>query len=132
LIVVDTSALVAIALREPERSAFLDIMEGEPDLAISAVNFVELTAVIAGRREDALPSDATDLLASLGITVFPINADATSLAVEVFIAFGKGRHPARLNLGDGFSYALAKSLDAPLLYKRDDFSRTDILPAYPG
>lgn len=130
MIVIDTSALVAIMFREPEKAIFLQIINAEANLAISAVNFVELTAVIAGRRKDALPSDATDLLASLGITVLPINGDVSGLAVEALIAFGKGRHPARLNLGDCFSYALAKSLNAPLLYKGDDFGRTDIVPAY--
>lgn len=70
-----------------------------------------------------------DALQTLAITQYSVDAQQSALAAEAFLRFGKGRHPARLNLGDCFSYALAKSLNAPLLYKGDDFAKTDIVSA---
>ena len=67
---------------------------------------------------------------SLGLELVAVNVDQADLAVRAILAFGKGRHPAKLNLGDCFAYALAKSLDVPLLFKGEDFARTDIVPAW--
>jgi ribonuclease VapC len=70
-----------------------------------------------------------ELVSSLGISLAPLDPSQANFASEAFLRFGKGRHPAKLNLGDCFSYALAKSLQAPLLYKGEDFAKTDIVAA---
>lgn len=127
-IVVDTSALVAIALEEPEWEVFIAVLEAATDLFISPITYVELGSVLIGR--DHFPSrDVLDeWLAIYRITIAREPAiDAAGL--DAYLIYGRGWHPARLNLGDCFSYALAKALDVPLLYKGDDFPRTDIRSA---
>ncbi|WP_421739411.1 type II toxin-antitoxin system VapC family toxin [Caulobacter sp.] len=127
-IIVDTSALVAIALEEPECDRFIDALEAGGDLLISPINYVELGTVLVGR--DHFPSrDVLD--AWLGVYRIEIAREHAidTAALDAYLLYGKGRHPARLNLGDCFAYALAKTLDAPLLYKGDDFPLTDVRSA---
>lgn len=125
--VVDTSALFAIAFDEPERSSFARAVKMASHRSISAATLVECVAVFAGRRPEQDPSPVIDLLVQeLGIEVIPFTAAHYRVAAAGLLAFGKGRHPARLNLGDSFAYALAKTSGEPLLFKGDDFSRTDI------
>ncbi len=127
-LVIDTSALVAIALEEPECDAFLGLLEEVDELLISPMTFVELGIVLVRRR--FLPSRE-------GLEAWLVDyriqsarlAMIETVALDAFMQFGKGRHPAGLNLGDCFSYALAKALDAPLLYKGLDFAQTDIRSA---
>jgi ribonuclease VapC len=128
LIVVDSSALVAIALNEPDRDLLLDTIRVAPAASLSPVNYTETGMVL--RQKGFISGQAiyNAWLRSLLVSV----RDDMSLgepAFAAFLAFGKGRHPARLNLGDCFAYALAKALDAPLLYKGDDFARTDVRSA---
>jgi len=128
LIVVDSSALVAIALNEPDRDILLDAIRRNPAANLSPINYTE-TGMVLRQRGFVSGQDVYDgWLHSLLISV----RDDLALggpAFAAFLAFGKGRHPARLNLGDCFAYALARTLDAPLLYKGDDFARTDIRSA---
>ncbi|WP_417480800.1 type II toxin-antitoxin system VapC family toxin [Maricaulis sp.] len=135
MLVVDTSALMAILLGEPEADELRACIAGASERVISAANFVELGTVIAGRsgKGDAQAVLASErLLAAADITIAPITADLARRALHARIRFGRGfGHRARLNFGDCFAYALAISLDAPLLFIGDDFAHTDARPALP-
>jgi ribonuclease VapC len=127
VIVVDTSALIAILRSEPEADAFLWAMSNADRCLASAVSILEASIVLAtsgGGIESWRGLDA--LIARSGIEVRSHDEALTEIARQAFLSFGKGRHPARLNSGDCASYALAKSEGAALLFKGDDFSRTDI------
>ncbi|EDX79964.1 MAG: type II toxin-antitoxin system VapC family toxin [Alphaproteobacteria bacterium] len=129
MIVVDASALVAILAGEPEADAFIKLLVETPSL-LSPLGFWETT--VAARRVLG-PDGQQSLLAlmdALRIEITAAGGETARIAVEAETRFGK-RTPARLNLGDCFAYALAKERNLPLLYKGDDFSRTDIEPALP-
>ena len=128
--VVDTSALVAMFLAEPEHRAFEAAIDKAPEALVSVVSRVELTAVLCGGRVAADPEQVERFVRSLGVQLVAVTVEQMALALRAILAFGKGRHPAKLNLGDCFAYALAKSLDASLLFKGEDFARTDIVPAW--
>lgn len=127
-LVIDTSALVAIALAEPECDPFLDRLEEADHPLISAMSYVELGIVLVRRRFLFTREDLDAWMAEFRIRVAR-HAVIEPLALDAHLNYGKGRHPARLNLGDCFSYALARELDAPLLYKGDDFAQTDVRSA---
>ena len=124
MIVVDTSAIVAILLEEDEGAAFRARIEAAGGALVSAVSAVELAAVAA--RDDALFDAARSLLNEPYVAVEPVDVLQVAIASDAYRRFGKGRHPAGLNLGDVFSYALARARRLPLLFKGDDFSRTDV------
>jgi ribonuclease VapC len=126
IVAVDASALVAIALGEPERDAFAHLLESVDAAYATPVNVLEAGLAIVLRQRLLGVDDYAAWLATLRITEVPVAGDA---ALRAYLAFGRGVHRAGLNLGDCFAYALAKQLDAPLLYKGDDFSVTDIRPA---
>ncbi len=128
MIVVDTSAIVAIFLGEPEAPLFTSVLASDPT-SISAVNLYEAETVLRGRKDKILAARVRALLEASRTLIVPFDDAQAQLASEAYAVFGKGIHPARLNLGDCAAYALAKSLDAPLLYKGDDFARTDIVSA---
>lgn len=130
--VVDTSALVAILLREPGAEAFERALASARVRLVSAVTRVELSFVIEGRKGDAGRADLELLLQAGGFEVVSVTPQQATIAIDAFRRFGKGRHPAGLNIGDCFSYALAKATDHPLLFKGDDFPRTDIRAAVPA
>lgn len=125
-LVVDTSALVAILLQEPEAGEFLRILSGAKQISLSAANKTELLIVIRSRLGPAGVAKALDLLAMYGVAIVPVDEFYADLAAGSFERFGKGRHPAGLNFGDCFAYALAKQLGVPLLFKGQDFSQTDL------
>jgi ribonuclease VapC len=129
VIVVDTSALFAIATNESERPVFMEILELEKGV-ISAVSYVETVMVLTGRSRRLARARVDDLMRLSGIEIVPVDRSLANTAVNAFERYGKGRHPARLNLSDCFSYGLAKTRDLPLLFKGDDFSKTDIAPAW--
>lgn len=130
-IVVDTSALVAVLSGEAEAAEILRILTGPQRLLISAPSKTELLAVIEARLGRVGVAKALQLLAMLGVETAPVDDALADLAAEALFTWGKGRHPARLNFGDSFSYALAKHVNAPLLFKGADFSLTDIPSALP-
>ncbi len=132
-IVADTSAIVAIALGEPEREIFLDRILSAEKVLISTVNVLETRLVIHGRRGQRGVVLIDDFLAlSIFEHVPPAGAELAA-AYSAFVAYGKGSgHPAALNFGDLFSYALAKVRDLPLLFKGEDFALTDIPAAHPS
>jgi ribonuclease VapC len=129
VIIVDTSALFAIAANESERDEFIEILDSEKGL-ISAVTYVESVMVLTGRSKRLASARVDDLMRASGIEIIPVDEGLASAAVNAFDLYGKGRHPARLNLSDCFAYGLAKSRNLPLLFKGDDFSKTDIQPAW--
>ncbi len=133
MIVVDTSALVAIALEEPDWRLLETRLHEDADKLLSAVSYVEAGTVLALRRLDS-PTDAVAdldrLVAAIGLRLVGVDEAQTRIAMEARIKFGKGFGArAGLNFGDSFSYALAKLRDAPLLFVGDDFTHTDITPA---
>lgn len=129
MIVIDTSALVAIVQHEPEADGFVRTIEADREARMSCANYVEASIVLEGRMGvlgRAAFEAALERLHLDGLRVVDMNINVADLAREAFRRYGKGRHPARLNFGDCFAYALAKALDAPLLYKGGDFDKTDV------
>jgi ribonuclease VapC len=129
LIVVDTSAIVAIALDEPDAGGLLTELSNADEAFIAAPSVLELEIVLTSKTGTNGPS-ARRVLHDLAIEIVPFSLEHLAEAVEAFGRFGRGRHPAGLNFGDCFSYGLAKALGAPLLFKGDDFARTDIASAH--
>ncbi|WP_208866820.1 type II toxin-antitoxin system VapC family toxin [Caulobacter radicis] len=130
MIAVDASAIVAILLGEPEAAAFTARLHAEQDgRMMSAVNYWEVLAKAEVSRGETGRQEAEHLLQALRIEIGPADAEQTRLAIEAFVRFG--RHtPAKLNLGDCFAYALATTHGGgALLYKGDDFARTDLRSA---
>jgi ribonuclease VapC len=127
--VIDTSAVVAILADEPERARFVQMIAADEVRLLSAVSRVECTCVIEGRKRAAGRAELDLFLREAAIEIAPVTADQAEIACEVFRRFGRGRHPAGLNIGDTFAYALAKATGEPLLFKGDDFARTDIASA---
>ena len=130
--IVDTSALLAVALREPERDAFYVLLLRAKRRLMSAASYVEAAEVYM-RRTSALTGIAllNRDLAQLRIEIVAVTAEQAYAAAEARRVYGKSRHDADLNYGDSFSYALAKSLDEPLLFKGNDFIHTDVKRAAP-
>jgi ribonuclease VapC len=130
MIAIDSSALIAILRREPEADDFLHIITNAEGCLLSAVSLLETSLVLAGRTGDATAWTELDaLIARAGIEVVAQDAELAKIARAAFLRYGRGRHPVALNLGDCASYALAKHRDLPLLFKGEDFSRTDLRPA---
>jgi ribonuclease VapC len=124
--VVDSSALLAILLGEPDRDIYLEAIRTAPRARVGAPTLVE-TAVALGKRLGFGKAHLVDRLAeALGLEVVPFTAEHYQEAVRAYARYGKGQHPAGLNLGDCLSYALAKVEGEPLLYKGEDFDRTDL------
>jgi ribonuclease VapC len=130
--IVDTSALLAIALREPESNAFYVLLLRAKRRLMSSASYIEAAEVYLRRMDKA---NGVSLLnrdiARLRIEIVAVTAEHAYAAVEARRVYGKGRHKAELNYGDSFSYALAKSLDEPLLFKGNDFIYTDVKRAAP-
>jgi ribonuclease VapC len=127
--VVDTSALVAILFNESDAVRFVRALAAASVRLLSAVTRVELSFVIEGRKRDAGRADLERLLQEGAFEVVSVTPQQAQIAIEAFRRFGKGRHLAGLNIGDCFSYALAISTGAPLLFKGDDFVHTDVRSA---
>lgn len=129
-LVADTSAIVAIAFAEPEREALLACIQSADRVFVSAVSLVETRMVVHGRRGQRAVILLDDFLRLPMFEIVAAGDDEAAAAYAAFVAFGKGSgHPAALNFGDVFSYALAKVRGLPLLYKGEDFSQTDIIGA---
>lgn len=125
MIVVDTSALIAVAANEPEAAACEAALIAN-DLLLSAATLAE-TLIVARRKK--VEDSVQVLLDSLGLEVIEVSEGLAVMAAEAYGRWGKGFHPARLNYGDCFSYALAELYECPLLYIGEDFARTDIRSA---
>ena len=130
MIVADTSAIIAIVFAEPEREAFIDVIRRAPRVLVSTVSVVEARMVVHGRRGERAVVLVDDLLRLPMFELIPPGIAEMDAAYAAFVAFGKGSgHPAALNFGDVFGYALAKVRGLPLLYKGTDFAETDIASA---
>lgn len=128
MIVVDASALVAIASLEPDWRDHLAAIREADTAHLSPANYVETGILLVSRGLSPDQAAVDSWLQELDVVVRD-DIPLANAALAAYMRFGKGFHPARLNLSDCFAYALAKALDAPLLYKGDDFSRTDIRSA---
>ncbi|MEH2568931.1 type II toxin-antitoxin system VapC family toxin [Bradyrhizobium sp. AZCC 2289] len=128
--IIDTSALVAILRNEPEAQDCAVAIERNQIRRVSAANFVETALVIDGSRDPIASRRFDDLVKEAHIAIEPVTEDQARIAREAYRDFGKGSgHPAKLNFGDCFAYALAKTTGEPLLFKGDDFVHTDIIQA---
>jgi len=130
---VDSSAIAAMLLREPEAEGFLSVI-GRSRAVMSAATLVELHSVGLRRLGPDGPGRIDELLSTLGVSIVPFDADQAAIARDALVRYGRGRRepPAVLNFGDAFSYALAKARGLPLLYKGADFAQTDVAAAPPA
>jgi ribonuclease VapC len=131
MIVIDTSALVAVILNQEQRGRILSALLAADSLAISAVTLYETGVVVLSRRGPEAFDELKVLLNALGVAVAVFDSDGATAAIDAYRVYGKGNHPAGLNLGDCPAYSLAKGKGATLLYLGEDFARTDIHPALP-
>lgn len=132
--IVDASAVVAILRNEPDAETYAQALErasrSRGRVGISAVSFVEAAMVIDGNRDPVISRQFDEFMKLSRLSIEPVTAEQAVIAREAFRDFGRGSgHPAKLNFGDCFSYALAKVTGKPLLFKGDDFSRTDLTAA---
>ena len=130
MMVADTSAFIAIVTNEPEREAFESVLAQDGDVLMSTASAVEFL-IVAYARGDAVYQNALRILDQPLVTLIPLDEEQMHAAALTYQTYGRGYHPAGLNCGDTFPYALAKMRGTPLLYKGDDFSQTDLTPAVP-
>jgi ribonuclease VapC len=129
MMVIDASALVALLLSEPEAAVIAAALEERGGAVTTPTSMFETVAALVRVRACSV-SDArvilADLMSEAAITIQPVTAEIGEAAITAFDRYGKGRHPASLNMGDCYSYALAKTLRLPILFKGDDFGRSDL------
>lgn len=126
MIVLDTSALMALLFDEPEADQIADLLKSNEEFKISAGTLAE-ALIVAGRR--GLSAEMSQLIEGIAVEIETLSAAGAIAVAEAYSLWGKGLHPAGLNLGDCFSYITAKGCGAPLLYVGNDFSQTDIRSA---
>ena len=127
--VLDSSALAAILLAEPERRPFIEAIETADARLLSVANWLEISIVIEARYGAEGTRDLQRFIEYAGIEIIPVDLEQGRLARDAWVRFGKGRHRADLNYGDCFAYALAKQRGRVLLFKGEDFSHTDVAAA---
>jgi len=128
-VIIDTSALVATLEQEPEAERIVRTLASAPERTLSAANLVEAGIVMQARRGDDGARDLDLLLAKLRVDIVAVTASQADIARKAFRRYGRARHPANLNFGDCFAYALAKDKSVPLLFKGNDFRQTDVMVA---
>lgn len=127
--IIDTSALIAILRDETDAASYARAIEEAPQRQISAANFLEAAIVIDGSRDPVASRRLDDLLREAQIEIMPVTETQARLAREAYRDYGRrSGHPARLNFGDCFAYALARETGEPLLFKGADFAHTDVTP----
>jgi ribonuclease VapC len=124
--VLDTSAVLAILQNEPERRQFNEAIEASETRSLSTASFVECSMILESRYGADGVRDLDLFIAKAQVSLVPVDEEQADLARRAFRQYGKGRHPAGLNFGDCFSYALSKALATSLLFKGDDFPLTDV------
>ena len=127
--ILDTSPLVAILAKEADSETYIQAISQAPNCRISAGNFIELSIVIESQFDAEVARQCDALFRRVGIVIEPFSVEQAHLARQAFHDFGKGRHAAKFNVGDCFAYALTKITGAPLLFKGEDFNKTDIVSA---
>lgn len=129
--VIDTSALLALLLNENDADQFAQAIANDPQRLISVPNVLETTIVVEARHGEAAGRELDLMLHRISASIVAVNEAQLAIARTAWRQFGKGRHPAGLNFGDCFSYALSRHSGEPLLFKGADFSQTDIVPVLP-
>ncbi|MBN1961212.1 MAG: type II toxin-antitoxin system VapC family toxin [Deltaproteobacteria bacterium] len=124
--IIDTSAIMAILLQEPEAKRIAEAITHDSIRLISTANWLEISLVVFTRTGNEGLRDFDLLIAKCRISSTPVTIKHAEIARHAFLQYGKGRHPAKLNYGDCFAYALAKETNEPLLFKGNDFNKTDI------
>ncbi|RWN22752.1 MAG: type II toxin-antitoxin system VapC family toxin [Mesorhizobium sp.] len=128
--VIDTSAILAILKQEPDAPVIAQRLAGNQLMFMSAATLMECGTVVVGRYGAAGTAELTGLLERLKVTIVALTAEHVQAGIEAYALYGRGAgHPAKLNMGDCFSYALARTQNLPLLFKGNDFIHTDIEPA---
>lgn len=126
-VIVDASAILAVLLKEPEEQRFFDVLtEASGESELSPVNFLEAALRVDRGDMPETSANLMEILRRMNVGVTSINPEQAVLAREAYARYGKRNHPARLNLGDCFAYALAKARGEPLLFKGDNFRQTDV------
>jgi ribonuclease VapC len=128
-VIIDSSAIIAIALHEPEAIRFAGAIAQAPLRHISNVNWLETMMVIEARLGSSAVDDVVLILSQLAVETLPFDSDHMHEAQDAWRRFGKGRHPAALNLGDCCAYAASRIEGRPLLFKGNDFEKTDVQKA---
>ena len=124
--VIDTSAIMAILLGEPAAGQLVEALEADRTRLVSAATVVETSLVVLGRFGEMGDPQVDRLLRGIGAEVVPVGLEQVAIARDAALRFGRGRHPAALNFGDCFSYALAMERGEPLLFVGEDFAKTDV------
>jgi ribonuclease VapC len=124
--VLDSSAIMALLLDEPDADALRFAIADAEIRLVSAATLLEASLVVERRHGEAGGRELDLLIGKLGIAIVPVDAEQVAAARRAWRRFGRGRHPAGLNYGDLFSYALARTTGEPLLFKGDDFTKTDV------
>ncbi len=124
--VIDTSAIMAILIREPVADRLVQAVDADRTRLVSAATVVETSLVLLGRYGEVGEPQLDRLLRGIGAEVVPVGEEQVTLARDAALRFGRGRHPAGLNFGDCFSYALAVARGEPLLFVGEDFTKTDV------
>lgn len=124
--VIDTSALIAILTQEPDAQQMALAIENDPIRIVSAASVLEAAIVLTARHGDEAGSALDLLLLKAAVDIVPVTAEHITVARQAYLRYGKGRHPAGLNFGDCFPYALAMASGQPLLFKGGDFGQTDV------
>jgi ribonuclease VapC len=130
-VILDASAVLAIVFGEPGFEVFAKVIAEAESCSISAATFVEVTIVAESRGGDRAIRQSEGIFRGAKVSIEPVSEEQAYIACRAYSSFGKGRHAAGLNFGDCFSYALAKTTGEPLLFKGEDFRKTDVLPAIP-
>ena len=124
--IIDTSAIVAILFNEDDAQIYAEAISRADSCRVSAATFVETAIVVESQTKNNGSRQLDAFISQAGITIEPVTEDQAHIARQAFTDFGKGRHPAGLNYGDCFSYALSKATREPLLFKGKDFAKTDL------
>lgn len=124
--IIDSSALVAILSEEVEAFTFNDMIFANSSRLLSAASYLEISIVCDNGKSPELGKELDIYLRSANIQIHPVDAEQANIAREAYRRYGKGNHEARLNFGDCFAYALSKTTGEPLLFKGDDFRKTDV------
>jgi len=128
--IVDTSALIAMITNEEDGDALSRVLDGPQTVRISAASYLETSIVIDAHRDAAVSAQLDDMIKDAEIVIEPVTVEQARIARQAYRDYGKGSgHPAKLNFGDCFSYALAREKREPILFKGDDFVHTDLRSA---
>jgi ribonuclease VapC len=128
--IIDTSAIIAILFDEEDARIYAEAITSAESCRISAATFVEIAIVVEAQTKNSGSRQLDAFLNRAGIAIEPLTEEQAHIARQAFIDFGKGRHPASLNYGDCFSYALSRATREPLLFKGKDFAKTDLIAAH--